>query len=157
SDIIGHPTLPATVLVVTGLNGGTNGLYRSDDSGGTFAATGLERGDLHFSTVRVAPSNSDRIYVAGTREAPYQGYILRSDDGAAHWTELPQDIPPQSNLYLLAVSPANPDVLFVHLASTPNTILRTTNAGASFAEVLQLQEGVRSAEISDDGQTVWIA
>jgi MYXO-CTERM domain-containing protein len=157
SDIVAHPTLADTIFVTTGRNGSMNGLYRSDDAGASFVPTGLERADLHFTTVRISPSDPMRIYVAGARDMPFQAYILRSDDGGATWTDIPQNIPELSFLDLLAVNPVNPDVLFVYLAATPSAVLRSTDGGETFQEVLLPGETVRSAEISDDGQTVWVA
>jgi MYXO-CTERM domain-containing protein len=157
SDIVVHPTTPTTLFVTTDRNGSTNGLYRSDDAGDTFRATGLERTDIHFASVRISPSNPLRIYVSGTRDMPYQAYIMRSDDGGDTWMDLPQQVPQFSVLYLLAVSPLDPNVLFVYLAGTPDLVLRSDDDGQNFMELFTPAEPVRNATISDDGNTVWIS
>lgn len=140
------------VWVTTVTTGKPNDVYRSTDNGVTFVPQGLHSTTIWWKTVRAAPSDPNRIYVTGYEvgAAPPGGgqpvpiaHLMRSDDHGAHWSESALanvDLGPTATLYLMAVSPTDPDVLFVRSEGAVNTagdaLYRSTDGGATFQKVL---------------------
>lgn len=162
SDVVEHPTEDDVIYVATsGAGLDFNAVFRSRDGGRTFAETSLKRTDVFFSSVRFAPSNPRRIYVAGWRaEAPKGAFLFHSDDAGETWTELRQEAATPIYFYVLAVSPTNPDVVLTLLATTTDRgdlLRRSDDAGATATTVFQDEEGIKSAVFSPDGNTAWVA
>lgn len=155
-----HPTDDAVFYLSTGRPSRQNALYRSDDGGETWAATGLER-EAVFSSVRVAPSRPERLYVAGSKG--YAPYVFRSDDAGGTWAEWPLGLEGAYDLKLMAVSPVRPDVLWARVSSLDASglprqrVLRSEDGGRTFAVVFEPDDLLVNLDVSADGQTVWVA
>ncbi len=159
-----HPTNDRLLYVATGRPAVTNLLYRSEDGGETWAPTPLKR-DAVFSTVRVAPSDPRRLYVSGW--VGYAMHLFRSDDAGETWVDLPQAFPSglegAYDLKLLAVSPANPDVLWMRVSSRSttgtilSTVLRSDDGGRTLTSVLESEDPLVDMDVSADGRTSWVA
>ena len=84
--------------------------------------------------------------------------LFRSDDGGTNWQQLSIgsiDTGGTGVMRLLAVSPTDPDVVFLR-AERPgkSAVYRSGDAGATFIEVVSLPETVRAFAIRRDGATV---
>lgn len=164
SSLAEHPSDDTLLYVATGRPSVTNLLYRSEDGGETWTPTPLRR-EAVFSTVRVAPSDPRRLYLSGWMG--YAMYLFRSDDAGETWEDLPQAFPPglqdAYDLKLLAVSPADPDVLWVRVSSRGpagnilSTVLRSDDGGRTLTSVLELDDPLVNMDVSDDGRTTWVA
>ncbi|HEX5745875.1 MAG TPA: hypothetical protein VFZ09_06505 [Archangium sp.] len=164
SSLAEHPTDDSLLYVATGRPAVTNLLYRSRDGGETWSPTSLSR-DAVFSAVRVAPSDPKRLYLSGWKG--YAMYLFRSGDAGETWEDLPQSFPTELegayDLKLLAVSPANPDVLWMRVSSrTPAggilyTVLRSDDGGRTLTSVLAQEDPLVDMDVSADGRTTWVA
>ncbi|WNG60620.1 hypothetical protein F0U59_42375 [Archangium gephyra] len=164
SSLAEHPTDGSLLYVATGRPAMTNLLYRSRDGGETWTPTSLSR-EAVFSAVRVAPSDPKRLYLSGWKG--YAMYLFRSGDEGETWEDLPQTFPAglegAYDLKLLAVSPANPDVLWARVSSrTPAggilyTVLRSDDGGRTLTSVLAQEDPLVNMDVSADGRTTWVA
>lgn len=164
SSLAEHPTDDSLLYAATGRPSVTNLLYRSEDGGETWTPTPLKR-DAVFSAVRVAPSEPKRLYVSGW--VGYTMYLFRSDDAGETWEDLPHafsgPLEDAYDLKLLAVSPANPDVLWMRVSSLGTagdityTVLRSDDGGHTLASVLESDEPLVDMDVSADGRTAWVA
>ncbi len=156
-----HPTLPGVVHAATSRfddkTNSRNGIWVSADEGEHFTVTSLSRERTYFSGVKVAPSLPSRLYASAWWFTPLEGWLYRSDDSGATWNEVFRTTVGLAPLTLLAVSPANPDVLFASADElTTYRLLRSENGGAKLDVVLTLEDPIKSVEVSADGQTVYV-
>jgi photosystem II stability/assembly factor-like uncharacterized protein len=100
-DLVGVPGQPArlyTSVLFADAVGGSNGIYRSDDTGATWTKVSTPAVDAFLtsgstSNVEFAVGRHNNVYVAIVR--PFQlAAVFRSGDGGATWTQmdLPQTI-----------------------------------------------------------------
>ena len=160
---------PSRVWVVTSRATGSspNGLYRSDDGGETFTVTSLRHADAQFTAVKVAPSDTRRIYVSNS--LPSGPRIHRSDDEGATWEEIRPTLPiferPPYDLFVLQVSDKDPDHLWARVTAVQESappgaytyVLESTDGGRTFRSTFKLDEYLIGIEASADGRTVWAA
>ncbi len=161
---------PSRLWVVTARATTANGVFRSDDGGETFTATSLQRADAVFTAVKVAPSDTKRIYVSGA--TPDGLRLFRSDDEGSTWEEIPQPFPEYSatsrpyDLFVLKVADTDPNRLWARVTSQGWTyVLESQDGGRTFTSVIhpasQTQDGLDEyligMEVSPDGNTVWAA
>src|SRR5204863_3088776 len=91
---------------------GPNDVFVSHDDGATFSATHLASATGRWLSIRGAPGDPLRVYVAGTdvgggmAPAPI---LARSDDGGATWIMVPFTFMNASQVWILGVSPIDPD------------------------------------------------
>jgi hypothetical protein len=157
--------------VTTARASAPNGLFRSDDGGESFTAVDSLRSTTHvYTAVKVAPSNTRRLYVSG--DTPDGPSLFRSDDEGSTWTELPHPFPEYSgtsrpyDLRVLRVAENDPDHLWARVtAQNWIYLLESRDGGHSFQSILhppqQNEEGIDEdlvgIEVSADGRTVWAA
>nr|QKW93775.1 exo-alpha-sialidase [Vitiosangium cumulatum] len=167
---------PSRLWVSTGRAASPNGLFRSDDGGETFTPTSLQsntsdvRDNAVFTAVKVAPSDTRRIYVSGATPAGLR--IYRSDDEGVTWKEIPQDFPEFSNprpydLFVLRVADNDPDHLWARVSWQGWTyIMESKDGGHTFQSVFHPEndpphDGTTDPfigiETSADGKTLWVA
>jgi hypothetical protein len=129
-----------------------NDVFRSADDGQSFQQRNLNITLGWFENVRVAPSDTDRVYVSGWVPPQPDGrggfteaetLLYRSDDAGAMWSKLtPAGIDPGEKLYVDVVSPTNPDLLFARVPLFPDsmqdTIFRSADGGATWTNELSL-------------------
>ncbi|HEY4239825.1 MAG TPA: sialidase family protein [Kofleriaceae bacterium] len=149
-----------------------NDVYYSSDNGATFAARGMLSQSIWWKSIKVAPSNAMRVYVTGYQVAgalpdggqmPPTAHVERTDDEGAHWTDLPLagvQYGTTPIVYVKAVDPQNPDVLFLmsQSAAPPagDKLYRSGDGGETWAEVLSSTDPIRDVVILQDG-TVSVA
>ncbi|AKJ08209.1 photosystem II stability/assembly factor-like uncharacterized protein [Archangium gephyra] len=160
---------PSRLWVTTGRSASRNGIYRSDDGGQTFTPV-LQSDTVVFTAVKVAPSDSRRLYVSGNTLT--QRHIYRSDDEGTTWEPLAQPFPeypapPQPyDLFVLRVSDTDPDRLWARVSWDGWTyVLESKDGGRTFTSVVHVEgaehEGLNDyligIEVSADGNTLWAA
>jgi hypothetical protein len=157
---IGDVTLgpDGSIWAATATGAQQNDVYVSHDDGMTFAPTGLPFSAGWWKSVRVAPTDMQRIYVSGYQLGgvgmPPSPLLFRSDDGAMTWTPIPFDFMGESQLKILAVSPINEDVLFARIdTSVTDYLLRSDNGGMSWTQVLSIDDNITAFTIRADGMT----
>lgn len=154
-----HPTDERILYVATGKPTTPNGVFRSDDGGETWQATGLQRTDVAFSAVMVSGADPRRLYASGSDAT--RMLLFRSDDAGATWTEVHQPLAwliRPYDLILLKVSTSRPEVLWARVSSQGvSYVLRSEDGGQTLTEVLRLDDVIVDAESSADDSTVWVS
>ena len=129
------PTNPLTIYAG---GGGVDGVFKSTNSGATWASTGLTNGRAF--ALAIDPSNSSTIYAAG--DSDYRG-VLKSTDGAASWVPINNGFVgiqgnPFNGIQALAIDPVNPATIYAATISPPVGIFKSTDGGASWTQVAQI-------------------
>jgi hypothetical protein len=157
-DVTVNPVRPHEALAIESVHVvGPYRLYlvKTTDDGATWSDVGEPLLDVLASTVEMAPSNPDRIYVTGKVIATLANALWRSDDGGRTFTELPIDgVAASSFTYVGAVDPQNPDVVFLRVPPSGDTggrVLVSRDAGASFAPLWSGPGDVAGFALSPDG------
>jgi hypothetical protein len=106
------------------------------------------------STVEVAPSRPERIYVVGL-DQNFMAAVLVSDDRAQSWELRHIEPHAAAAMYVSAVDPTNPDVLYVRADElAADFLLVSRDAGQTWSEVLQLGGEMLGFALSPDGSRV---
>jgi len=158
------------VTTVTGVEGKPNlyymgatggGVWKTENAGTTWE--NLSDGDFNVGTigaVAVAPSDHNVLYV-GTGESPIRGVttshgdgVYKSTDAGKTWTHI--GLKKAGQISRIEVNPDNADVAFVAVQgdiwgpSEERGIFRTTDGGASWQHVLQVNEDTGASDLSMD-------
>ncbi len=156
TDVQVHPGEPKTVFVTTPSFSGKASVRVSTDSGKTFPTTlPLPETPYSFTTVRVAPSRAQRLYVGGTDTALRTGALFVSDNAGATFATVPVTSPGLASCRVIAVSPKDPELVFLHVVDGDgNALLRSDDGGKTRSVVLAVATPVRDAAVLPDGTTV---
>lgn len=134
--------------------------YESTDDGAHWAAFGTAIDPTAIvTTIDVAPSDPNRIYVSAFRGdgmARTASLFVSSDKGTT-WTErmAPLDAALESAVYIGAVDPTNEDI--VYLRSEGQSRLSVTHdAGQTFTRVKTLDDEMLGLALSQDGSKIYI-
>ncbi|HTM20173.1 MAG TPA: MYXO-CTERM sorting domain-containing protein, partial [Kofleriaceae bacterium] len=157
------------VATSSGDVGVTNDVYVSSD-GTQFDPTGLLHANAWWRTLRVAPSDGQRIYVTGYvppqpdgvgGQTPPEVLMYRSENGGDTWSPTALtgvvfgDIP---SLELKGVSPANPDIVFAVAvaasAEAGDVLYRSTDKGETWTEILSVNDFMPAFLALGDGTVV---
>lgn len=146
------------IWVSTASNGMPNNVYRSTDNGQTFVPRNLEHTTAWWSSIKVAPSDGQRLYVAGYFVAQElkdggvsepRALFYRSDDGGASWQELALtgvQFGDRPRFMLLGIDPNNADVVFGRAVDAngyfQDAVYRSRDAGQSWTKVLETSNTV---------------
>ncbi len=132
-------------VIYAGTNSGTNdGVYKSTDGGGNWTRliNGIQETSRGIQAIAVDPTNPDVAYIAvfdGLSDSPVGLY--KTTDGGTNWNPSINGIGAIKNFLSIAISPSDPNVIFVGTSfavatsSGPSTIYRSTDAGANWVEV----------------------
>ncbi len=129
----------------------TGGVWRSDDSGGSWTPLTDNQPSLAIGAVAVAASNPQVVY-AGTGEGNGSYYsvgLLKSGDAGASWSVLGADTFNRAAFAGIKVDPSNADVLVVCTtdgnfgsraqeippANAGTGVYRSTDGGATFTQI----------------------
>jgi hypothetical protein len=149
-----------------------SGIFKSIDDGASFQPTGAI-GQMFdwFDTLEVAPGDSQRVYATGYRVQsglPRRSLMLRSVDGGQTWESLSTAAfmgTDQSEIKIGAISPIDPDVVFVRVTLVASTIqeaiYRTSNwtnplsdGGPTWTKVLELPAYLPGVEVRQSGEVL---
>jgi hypothetical protein len=152
----------STLFALASSGGRDNGLWASTDSGATWVATNPAIEPVLFETVRVAPSDPDRIYLTGAYppsvDMPRRPFVYASDDGGMTFTVVAfTDFREgDRNVYLLGVDPTDAERMLIRVrADDSDRVYESTDGGATFTEIFSLAS-VDGFAWSDDGAKVWL-
>lgn len=138
-------------------------IRRSDDDGRSWTAAAPLPGVLWIESIAVAPSDAQRVYVSGDDypDAARVPRVWRSSDRGASWQPLDTSgftTTATSSFDVLAIDPADPDRLFVKVSRTgailEERLYRSIDGGATFTEVLVVNDLVTGVVVRDDGTVV---
>jgi len=138
-------------------------------NGVDFTGTGLNHASAWWRSLKIAPTDGDRIYVSGyVPPLPLgdgmtdpEAILYRSENGGTTWQEIPingitfGDIP---SLMVSAVSPSNPDVVYARAvtanAGIGDVLYRSTNKGDSWSQILAANDVISAVLVLADGRVV---
>jgi photosystem II stability/assembly factor-like uncharacterized protein len=127
TSILIHPTTPSVILV-----GGTNGIWRSTNSGASFA-------QVNSTAVRELVFNpiDPSIVFAGSKS---NAVLLRSTDAGATWAQITSGLPTSTTAkrFSVDVSKADPNVVYLLATSSTDNMegfYRSTDGGLTFGQM----------------------
>ncbi len=136
-------------------------LWRTTDVAATWTQVGAALPSNFLAlTVDVAPSNEQRIYMSGfviVASDQYEGALARSSDGGQTWELV--TIPGSDNAsgpFIGAVDPADPDTVYVRLASDLGVLMVTHDAGDTWQTVFDATGPLLGFALSPDGARVLV-
>ena len=148
--------VPSEVDAAVAISGaGTDAqLWRSADSGKTFAAVGDVIADFIPATVDVAATDSAVIYASGLSGAT--GVLLRSSDGGQSFTRFPLPSTMSARRpFIAAVDPRSADTVYVRFdVQGVSPLAVTRDGGKSFVTALTTTVSLSGFALSPDGKTV---
>jgi photosystem II stability/assembly factor-like uncharacterized protein len=134
-----------TVSVVRTVNDGASWDEVVSSFGADFLAT----------TIEVAPSDPDRVYVSGKTLPDGAAVIVRSDDGGRTWRRFSVDLRGAYSIFIGAVDPRNADVVYLRThADETGRVLVSNDGAAAFREVWQAPDDPAGFALSSDGSVV---
>jgi photosystem II stability/assembly factor-like uncharacterized protein len=134
----------------------TTSIVRTADDGVTWEEIASTLGPSFVATtLEVAPSDPDRIYVSGKVFPEGSGVMWRSDDGGHSWAQFSLDLAGAYSIFIGAVDPQNPDVIYLRTSADDiGRVLVSTDGAMSFRQVWQAPGDVSGFALSPDGATV---
>jgi photosystem II stability/assembly factor-like uncharacterized protein len=144
TDIQIDPRNPA--LFYVGM--ATGGIFKTSDNGISFSPIFDKQSTLSIGAIRIAPSDSDIIYV-GTGEATDRNSagwgdgVYRSNDGGANWQHI--GLRESRAIGRVLVHPKNPDIAYVaasgHLWADGGErgLFKTVDGGKNWKQLLPIQ------------------
>ena len=158
-DVTVVPARPHEALAL--LSGFSDGAYTASnmktiDDGVTWEKVAASLGTSFLATtLEVAPSNPDRVYVSGKVLPDGAGAMLRSDDGGQTWMRSSLDLTGAYSIFIGAVDPRNPDVVYLRTnADDIGRVLVTSDGAMTWKEVWQAPSDVSGFALSSDGATL---
>ena len=122
TPIAWHPTHKDTVY------GGWNGFYRSNDSGTTWTRLG-PASTSNMYCIAIAPSNTQYLYANN-----FDGFF-RSKNAGVTWSQLGGPNNTGSDISSIAVSPLNPEKIWVTTTAASNNVFVSTDAGSTWTNI----------------------
>jgi photosystem II stability/assembly factor-like uncharacterized protein len=124
------------------------------DVSASSASPRLVAEDFVPSTIEVARARPERMYVVGF-DGTFQSTLLASDDRGQTWTARPISPYGALPMYLSAIDPVNPDVLYVRVDDgLSDHLIVSRDGGQSFADVLTIASDMLGFALSPDGSKV---
>lgn len=123
---------PSTGTILAGAN---DGLWRSTDKGDTWVKV---QAGADYYDVKWKPGSANRVYTTKGDASSGNGVLVSNDDGLS-WSLIGSGLPPSNRISKtkLAVSPANPNLLYAHIGDTQTHgtlgIYRSTDNGATWS------------------------
>jgi photosystem II stability/assembly factor-like uncharacterized protein len=104
------------------------------------------------TTIEVAPSNPDRVYVSGKRLPGGSAVVLRSDDGGHTWMQFPLELSGAYSIFIGAVDPRDPDIVYVRTSADElGRVIVSKDGAMTWNEVWQAPGDVSGFALSPDG------
>jgi photosystem II stability/assembly factor-like uncharacterized protein len=106
------------------------------------------------STVEVAPADARRIYVTGAIENQ-PSLVLRSEDGGHTWSRFPFDAYGSLPLFISAIDPVDPNLLYARVDDQPGDhLLISRDGGESWQTIFSLDGDLYGFALSPDGSQI---
>ncbi|HWP06217.1 MAG TPA: MYXO-CTERM sorting domain-containing protein [Polyangiaceae bacterium] len=151
-DLARVPSEPKSAVAVS-LSGAVSTLWASTDEGRSFAAVGKPIDGLIATTVDVATTDADRIYLSGLDGT--QGVLLRSGDRGETFKSFPvPNTTTGRRPYIAAVDATDENTVYVRLVGVQGELQVTRDGGKSFETLLDTTLAVKGFAVSPDGSTV---
>jgi photosystem II stability/assembly factor-like uncharacterized protein len=142
------------VAVTTDLDTAVTRLWESTDRGASFTQAGVDVPGLYATTLDVAPSDPNDVYIAGSGTMG-EPLVARTSDRGRSWTLHPIPVDTQSKVpFLSAIDPVASDTVYVRIAGDPGRLLASNDGGASWTIVFQATGPLLGFALSPDGETV---
>lgn len=144
-----------SIWVAVANTAGGNDVYVSSDDGATFEPQGLlaSAPTAFWKSVRVAPSDPTRVYVAGYTNVGDEPSALLYRRDPEGWTALPFSAGTASQVRFLAVSPDDPDLVFARIDGEPtDTLLRSDDGAVSWTPVTSVDGDIQTFQIFQGGE-----
>jgi hypothetical protein len=142
-------------------------IYRSTNDGMSFdAGITVGTGGEIWSTIEVAPSDAQRVYLTGFRietGGTRSHFLLRSTNGGDSYTPLAITdftVTDQSELFIMGISPTDPQRVLLRVSRyRPNSepgdeYFLSTNGGTSWTSVMQFLDSARSSIFLANGEVL---
>ena len=144
-----HPTDESTVYVAAygplWSPGGDRGIYKTVDGGNTWERVLDVSENTGFNEIHMDPRDPNTLYAAAHQRRRHvftyidggpESAIYKSTDAGKTWKKLENGIPKDDKGRIaLAISPANPDVVYAMVVATENGgTYRSDNRGESFSK-----------------------
>jgi photosystem II stability/assembly factor-like uncharacterized protein len=126
-----------------------DGVYRSGDTGGSWAPTALQNEDAEVFGLAVDPDECDTVYAGAWRDG-----VWKSDDGGRTWDASREGLA-GAFVYSVAVDPTDGDVLYAGTAD--QGVYRSDDAGATWRAWGLDTLAVPYLSVASDGQVVYAA
>ena len=154
------------IWVATAESAAPNNIYRSTDNGMTFTPRGMSSPTVWWKSVKVAPSDSDIIYIAGNQVMPTPtARLFKMEKGGTQWIEHPlfgeQRDPPtmkfgsMPTVIISAIDPKDPNTVFLtSIEANPpkgDRLYRSTDGGVTFTQVFMSNDKIRDVFFAADG------
>ena len=109
------------------------------------------------TTIDVGSSDASRLYVSASRNNGQLTSLFVSVDAGSTWIERPVPTDPtrESNVYIGAIDPGDPDRVYLRTAGSTSRLLVTTDAGQTFVSPLTLSGQMLGFALSSDGSTIY--
>ena len=155
ADIAVHPEKPARWIVATA----SSGVWRTHNAGTTWESVFDDEGSYSIGCVTLDPSDPNVVWVGSgennsQRSVSYGDGVYRSRDGGKTWENL--GLEDSEHIGAITVDPRDPDVVLV-AAQGPlwrsggqRGVYRTTDGGASWEAVLEVDEHTGANEVLRD-------
>jgi len=145
------------IWIGTAETGGVNDVLASTNNGASFESRGMQSPEIWWKSVKIAPSNPQRVYITGYKVATAPtAYFYRSDNGGMQWTPSPLANVTYGGTPVVrvqAVDPSNPDIVYMTSeasnAPTGDRLYRSTDGGTTWTEVLAAGALVHDVLITD--------
>lgn len=136
-------------------------VHQSVDAGHTFTLLAELDPALYPDTIDIAPSLPTRVYLSGTfaTTGALAGSLDRSDDGGATWTRQTVDLGGDAGLFIAAVDPVDPNVVYARTTGKEaDRLLVSKDGGATFTAIASATApgGLLGFALSPDGSRVAI-
>jgi hypothetical protein len=136
-------------------------VFQSTDDGMNWAALGSPLDPtLVVTTIEVAASDPDRLYVSATRGfgSSRTAWLLVSTDSGTTWAERPVPLDPATEVsaYIGAVDPVVADRVYLRsIGQSSSRLFVTSDAGQSFTTPLTLVGPMLGFALSPDGSKIY--
>ncbi len=145
----------ATIFAIDGTLGSPGRILRAPANTLRFVPTGRPLDGVRLTTLDVAPTDPQRLYLSGA-DALGNPLLLRSDDGGVTVRALSSAADLGDEAFIAGVDPADPQVVYVRTSrGLGSSLLRSDNGGERFETVGRTADLMLGFAISDDGRTVW--
>lgn len=161
-DLTVEPATPSRALALTAtpITGERSfvQVFETADNGRTWSKAGAPLAeDIIATTIEVAPSRRERIYVAGSfvTDGLRSAFIQASDDRGATWG--PRTVVEgTTTLYVAAVDPFDPDRVYArtYKAAAQDSLLVSTDGAKTFETALTIKDRVNAFALSPDGSRI---